>query len=977
MRLWEQETLMYNYTTKDGIPGTEVFDVIQDERGYIWMATNNGLCKFNGNRFQSYYTKDGLPDNSVIDFYKDQSGRIWMLTYKNQIAYLKGDSIIPYEFNDKLKSFEKTQTYCIESFAVYNNDLYFGMFAKAIIKISSSGQIELLNEIKIGDLFLFEYPKDQLIYSEYHPGMLNHLTKVSLKDTSFEFDLKGRFVTYNSKTKFIKKGDYLIGAYGENLLFFKNNKLVKEIQLKSIVSNLKFDNSGKLMVGTFNNGLYIYSLSKNQISLKYHFLDGYTVTSAFSDITNGYWIPTYNNGVFYIPSTEFKALRDEHALGNLYISNLSVGKDELWYSSIQGHVGYINKNETKYKDLSNINSFKISNIYFDHSENKLWGGFDGGFYCVFKLDKTKQKFYKRSDFPVEGGEANPRANISVKRIYVDSNTLIIGSSHTLYIISKRKQDRFDNKAKTKHTVSANVIEYDKINDQIWFGNRDGLHIYKNDSIIFNPYENRLTKKRVIELKYDERIEELWVATRDSGIYVLKNNVLQAINESNGLSSNNVTAFCIKDDKIWVGTTNGLDKITLFETSKLSYDIQHFNENNGIISNIINDIEVMDSTVYIATDKGISFFNFEKVKKNLSSPPIYITGIKINTKDTILQKSYILNNNENTIDLYFDGLSYRAPKEIKFQYQLVGLHKDIRTTNENHLEFSMLAPGSYTLKISTINEDGILSKDPAVIDFKIKPPFYVTWWFISLSALFLILISGLFFRVVYKVRLKEIKKRNKVEKQLVKERQKALGQQMNPHFIFNTLSSIQFYLYKKDRISSSVYLEKFSQLMRNTLYNSQKEFISIRDEINSLKTYLELEQLRLDHKFKFDFTIDTALDTDLIIPCFLIQPYAENAVWHGISHLKKEGSLSIELQLSNDYLICKIEDNGIGRALSYEINRKKRKGHTSLGTKITETRLDLINTLYKKEMKLRYIDKTDKNGKPTGTIVILSIPVFEE
>ena len=229
---------------------------------------------------------------------------------------------------------------------------------------------------------------------------------------------------------------------------------------------------------------------------------------------------------------------------------------------------------------------------------------------------------------------------------------------------------------------------------------------------------------------------------------------------------------------------------------------------------------------------------------------------------------------------------------------------------------------------------------------------------------------------FRFRIKEINKRNLLEKGLIKEQQKALGHQINPHFIFNTLSSIQYYMYKKDKISTSVYLEKFAHLMRNTLYNSQNQLIPLNDEISSLKNYMELEQLALDEKFEFKVNIDENADIYTIkIPAFLIQPYLENAVWHGISNKEGKGIILFDIQLKDDYIICIIEDNGIGREASAKINKNRPKSHVSLGGKITEKRLKLLNSLYQKNLSVNYIDLKDENGYAKGTKAELTIPFF--
>jgi tetratricopeptide (TPR) repeat protein len=205
----------------------------------------------------------------------------------------------------------------------------------------------------------------------------------------------------------------------------------------------------------------------------------------------------------------------------------------------------------------------------------------------------------------------------------------------------------------------------------------------------------------------------------------------------------------------------------------------------------------------------------------------------------------------------------------------------------------------------------------------------------------------------------------------------LRQQMNPHFIFNTLNSIQYYVFQNDKISSNNYMTKFASLIRKTLENSRHTEISIKEELDALHLYLELEELRFKEKFDWSIRVDEEIDTLAYkIPTMLIQPYVENAITHGLINKENgKGFLQVELQLNNDQIICTVEDNGIGRAKAMEIKQQKNGGHNSLGTNITESRLKLVNDLYGKTMKVAYTDLLNDNNEPAGTKVEINIPII--
>lgn len=207
-------------------------------------------------------------------------------------------------------------------------------------------------------------------------------------------------------------------------------------------------------------------------------------------------------------------------------------------------------------------------------------------------------------------------------------------------------------------------------------------------------------------------------------------------------------------------------------------------------------------------------------------------------------------------------------------------------------------------------------------------------------------------------------------------QKNLRSQMNPHFIFNTLNSIQYYVFKNDRIASNNYMTKFAQLIRKTLENSEHPAIPINEELDALELYLELESLRFKEKFDWKINIDEEIDTYMYkIPTMLIQPYVENAIGHGLMNKDGKGYIHIGLKLDTDAILCSIEDNGIGRKKAMEIKKNKNDNHRSLGTSITESRLRLVNSLYGKNMRIEYTDMNDDAGQACGTRVEICIPII--
>jgi LytS/YehU family sensor histidine kinase len=204
----------------------------------------------------------------------------------------------------------------------------------------------------------------------------------------------------------------------------------------------------------------------------------------------------------------------------------------------------------------------------------------------------------------------------------------------------------------------------------------------------------------------------------------------------------------------------------------------------------------------------------------------------------------------------------------------------------------------------------------------------------------------------------------------------LRQQMNPHFIFNTLNSIQYYMYQHDKLATNNYLTKFSSLMRKVLENSQHTSVPIRDELDALTLYLDLEKIRFKDKFDYVINVDEEIDSLLYkVPTMLIQPYVENSICHGLMPGNGQGMIKIDLKLKKEYISCIIEDNGIGREAAQMKKNKSENNHNSLGTQIVSSRLDLVNTLYGTSLKTVYTDLKNENGEAEGTRVEIHIPIL--
>lgn len=352
-----------------------------------------------------------------------------------------------------------------------------------------------------------------------------------------------------------------------------------------------------------------------------------------------------------------------------------------------------------------------------------------------------------------------------------------------------------------------------------------------------------------------------------------------------------------------------------------------------------------------------------------APSIHITRVRIGDKDTSLKSIYELDYSKNKLIINFYSAAADSEENIIYKYQMTSIDNKWEETKYPIVQYTNLSPGDYTFTASAINEKGTWSIQPASVRFIIKPPFWQAWWFRLI--LFDIVIIGLMVmeHIRFKKTVSEEKQKYEMERKISELELVALRSQMNPHFIFNSLNSIQRYITENDKTSANKYLVDFSKLMRQTFENSTKKTMPVSDTIDSLKAYLHLEIMRLgESKLEYEMEIDPSIDIfNEEIPPLILQPYVENAIWHGISNVTSgKGKIKIKMIKENGYLVCSVIDNGVGRAKASELKDKDNTHHKSGGMNVTKERLDIFNSLYNNKKDIDIIDLFDENKNPSGT-----------
>jgi hypothetical protein len=391
---------------------------------------------------------------------------------------------------------------------------------------------------------------------------------------------------------------------------------------------------------------------------------------------------------------------------------------------------------------------------------------------------------------------------------------------------------------------------------------------------------------------------------------------------------------------------------------------------NISFNNINDVLVLQDTLYIASDDGLTVIAEASVANNVVFPPNpYLQSIIVNDKLYTLPDQELKLTGKNNIKLSFGCISYSSSPVI-YSYKLEGAENKwtVGTGSGINLVYQNLPKGNYIFKLRVRKSNSAWSK-PLALTIIIKPTLieYPVFW-----AFVVIFSAGLIFFIISFIRIQKMK-RVEVDHQLIVMEQKALQSMMNPHFIFNSLGSIQNYLLKNKGSDAVIYLSQFARLIRQNLNAINSPMIALEEEVDRLRNYIDLEQKRLENKFDYTIEIDHKLEEDgIFIPSMIIQPIAENSIWHGMATLEEKGTINIHFQAYKaKSLRVTIEDNGIGMKKSLEYSAKSSQ-QKHLGMQIIKKRLDLLSKKYKTETSINYSEYSHDHNTP-GTVVVIIMP----
>jgi hypothetical protein len=967
-----------NYSTEHGLPSPEVYCAFEDSRGYLWFGTDNGAARFDGYEFRNFGARDGLTSNVIFDIHEGQEGRIWFGTMTGEAFILEGDTIIPYAYNQlvlKYRSRYKTATLgAIDK----DKKAYFALEELGVLIIDSLGRDSLISTNRpISNLL---YYRSELVKpliaivnrngdQKYDYWFKNQRQKQYLHVQIFSeggnqeveapwnitpYTPLGNYSIFTAASVFKSDTFFLFG--GNGALSVKNGELLWSRPFFFNVTEVIVDGHNAIWVClNYGEGLLRFSSSDGlRRGEGNQFLHGFSISDFLEDSRGGLWVSTQEKGVFYCNNPDLLVYDTRFGFTDDFVSTITFKNDSILFAGCEnGDVFEFNiQSDSIHWKKRNHHGYNNFDLLYDTVSNRLW---------------CHGTYLKNGEW--EGVWTWSRNYKYIKTLYSQLKKLQIDKNRNLLGIHY-------NAGLTKINLEEEIISY-RFSE--FFGKKKiyALHLDQNENIwlgldegIFHLKDNELIRPGIDHPAFHHRVEDidgmsdgsLVFGTKGYGLIRWLDDQVEQITEENGLTSDMIEDVHVDENgMVWVATLNGLNKVVWDE--KGNRQLRRFTVENGLPSNEIYQIKSWKGQVWLCTAGGLVRFR-EHPQDDYSPFPI-LQKVQVNNREHSLQASTQFPYDQSDFVFEFLAINYRMNGNIPYRYRL---QKDAewQYTKNRSVNYPSLTPGDYAFELQAQNEDGYWSESTTYA-FSILPPWWASWWFRGLSILSL----GLLATGVYWYRIRQLRRENELHEQVGELEKAALQAQMNPHFIFNCLNSIQNFILQNEKKKAVEYLARFARLVRHNLNASVNGQVSLEEEVQILENYLSLERERFHQSFAFSIQLDEQLEGEnIFFPPLLIQPYVENAVIHGLKKKEGDGKVEVVFEKENGRVSVTIRDNGEGYRLDEE--KKKRSRHQSVGMSITQKRLELLGQNSGEAVQIKLL--RDAKGEVAGTEVKVRLTV---
>ncbi|MFZ1530431.1 MAG: histidine kinase [Ferruginibacter sp.] len=953
----------HNPADSSSICDNDLRFVVQDAENQLWICTAKGLCRFNPVtcKASNYYHKKNDPNSLANDYenvpFIDNQKRLWLATHA-------GVQVFDYKKNI-------FRTYNMPPVPKEEWKAHYNIFR--LIRQDAEGRLWALS---FYGLYLIDEGAGKL--EPYYTG--KYIANISFLQTSYGHKLTGQW--YGGINKFEPETNSYTALAGTNNPVVAYMEEWKDNKGNNWIFSAQDDRLVLFEPISYKYRSYTHAETDSRT------LNSYNIVHIFKDNANRLWFSGDNGVDILDPELQFFTtypLYQQNDPVNIKATGLPRCVIEtgnhyyagFWY--MKGLKVY-DKNwkllqEIKRLPASSSSSFSgCINYAYNDEEGNNWYGTDSGL--------VKQNGNRYKVFVPPGARSMVRGDFVMRNMIKRSDGLYwVRAPNAGILLFDPKSEKFSTFYKTGERglgTDLLCLYLDKKN-RLWTATNSGLYYFDSTSGNFKKLNMNADvetdeNSRIIWDLLEDNEGAMWAASRNGLMSVNTSTLRYKIyNLANGLPNSKLQRLLLDSaQNLWISCDKGIikfdrkNKFWLFTAEDgLPFQVQDV---AGLFS--FNK----QGHIQLGTNGNVTEFNPYKVKTSSAKWPVIFLwaaadGEKLPIEKKGASDEVVLQPGQNNINIHFSILNYSNPQSSKYFYKLEGMHKTWQQSENGNIYFTNLEPGTYFVQVKTNNNDADENAD-AILKIIVKPHFYQTLLFKVILAL---AAATLIFYLVRR-RIQNIRREASYKQKIAETEMQALRAQMNPHFIFNSLNSIENFIMQNEKRLASDYLNKFSRLVRSILESSKNEMVPFEKDMEALKLYVELEQLRFNNKFSYDvFTDPELMNSDYKVPSLVIQPYVENAIVHGIAHSEKAGlRLSVTVKISGSSLLYTIEDNGVGRRQSALYNQVNKPQHKSMGLQITEERIALFN--HNSETPVRFTDLY-QNEKATGTRVEIKVKII--
>lgn len=922
----------YKIIGQEELAGLDIYSILQDKKGCIWLATNRGLVKYDGYDFN--FISTGITGNrSLFGLTESPNGEIYCFTLGGEI-YSVNDNKPALYFKIPDSLLNKEQTMHVDE----NGELI--IVGYHFFRITPSRKIIMIKDKEENLVHAssgFKSKSGELYFGVNRSGFIGKYVQGKVVEQKFVTDCPdGLYPVYSMNGYYVQIPNTFSIYKNTNDRYVQIPLQISKQVNQKLVDRVWVMKDSSIWVVSRTGGMYVFS---NDGTPKYNrncIFSSYYISGFLEDHEGNYWFSTLGKGILYVANPSFISYKTHPLLKDEVITVVTAMPDGG---------GFIATESGKVYKIDHDGNIQL---FLNREKRKI---------TFMKYDSKKKVLKLETHETLDDIHVDSKRLVSSVLSYSIKDIAPYHQGSWVHASSKGVSVFENNHIKWLVNGRYNKVYYDTSRSELWIIGVGGTHIINS----FNEI-NPVNTNGIFITDIEGTGNNIWLATNEWGILQVSNGkVIKHFTISDGLTGLRIRKLLLNGDRLFISHERGLQVFDIFREKFINVDVT-----DGLSSNFIIDFDVHDEHVLLATNNGLTEFDLPAVHDNHSKPIIEMIFVKVD--DSVYTNSQIRNFrfDQNHFEFKFRALAYQHHGALVYMYRLKGENDEWQTTsfNENYVKYLSLAPGEYNFQVKSINENGVESEQ-IEYSFLIKPAFWQRWWFL----LFCALLGISLVYVLFRIQIKQIELKNRRKNELTSSRLTALKSQMNPHFIFNSLNSIQDLILQQETEKSYDYIVKFSDLVRQTLNYSDQDFIDFEDELKLLNVYLELEQLRFSNGFKY--TIEKKNIEEIEVPPMLVQPFVENAIKHGLLHKKGEKQLSLVFEQSN-VLTCTITDNGVGRKKAKEIKERQNKAYASFSVQAIKSRFEIMQELYKSELGVSYVDLYE-DEKPVGTKVVIRLP----